>query len=168
MIIRNDKEYKDYEARVEKLIERGTELGDMELLSPEEKAEFTMLSEALDEYSSVFHAYGMLLDKLEAYKAYPLGWDGEGAVPLTSQVVSNFNQMLEAIDKQLLTGLTIFPETNGTLLIEFIGKEAGVSLGNDKFSYYEIKDGQITGENGIVFSVQTITKVIEKILESRT
>ena len=56
MIIRNDKEYKDYEARVEKLMERGTELGDMELLSPKEKAEFTMLSEALDEYGRVFHS----------------------------------------------------------------------------------------------------------------
>lgn len=42
MIIRNDKEYKDYEARVEKLIERGTELGDMELQSLEEKAEFAV------------------------------------------------------------------------------------------------------------------------------
>ncbi len=30
MVIKNEKEYKDYEARVEKLIERGTELGDME------------------------------------------------------------------------------------------------------------------------------------------
>ena len=40
---------------MEKLIERGTELGDMELLSPEEKAEFTMLSEALDEYGRAYH-----------------------------------------------------------------------------------------------------------------
>ena len=55
MIIRDEKEYKDYEARMEKLIERGTELGDMELLSPEEKAEFTMLSEALDEYGRAYH-----------------------------------------------------------------------------------------------------------------
>ena len=51
----NEKEYMDYEARVEKLIERGTELGDMVLLSPEEKAEFTMLSEALDEYGRAYH-----------------------------------------------------------------------------------------------------------------
>ena len=55
MIIRDEKEYKDYEARMEKLIQRGTELGDMELLSPEEKAEFTMLSEALDEYGRAYH-----------------------------------------------------------------------------------------------------------------
>ena len=49
------RKYKDYEARMEKLIGRGTELGDMELLSPEEKAEFTMLSEALDEYGRAYH-----------------------------------------------------------------------------------------------------------------
>ena len=47
MTIKNEKEYQDYETRVERLIARGTELGDMELLSDEEKADFTMLSEAL-------------------------------------------------------------------------------------------------------------------------
>ena len=55
MTIKSEKEYKDYEARLEKLIERGTELGDMELLSEAEKAEFTMLSEALDEYGRAYH-----------------------------------------------------------------------------------------------------------------
>ena len=74
-----------------------------------------------------------------------------------------FNHLLEVIDKQLLVGLTIFPETNGTLLIDCTDKEAGISLGNDKFSYYIIKDGQVIGENGIDFSVQAITQVIKKI-----
>ena len=108
-------------------------------------------------------AYVVMLDKLKTYKAYPAGWDGEDAAPLTSQVINNFSQVLEAIDKQLLVGLTIFPETNGTLLIDCTDKEAGISLGNDKFSYYEIKDGQVMGENGIDFSVQAITQVIKKI-----
>ena len=50
MTIKNEREYKENEARIERLIQRGTELGDMELLSDEEKEEFTMLSEALDAY----------------------------------------------------------------------------------------------------------------------
>jgi len=37
------------------LIERGTILGDMELLSEEDKAEFSMLSDALDEYGRAYH-----------------------------------------------------------------------------------------------------------------
>lgn len=105
----------------------------------------------------------VMLDKLKAYKAYPAGWDGEDAVPLTPQVIENFSHVLEVIDKQLLVGLTIFPETNGTLLIDCVGKEAGISLGNDKFSYYEVKDGHVTGENEIAFSVQAIAQVIKKI-----
>ena len=108
-------------------------------------------------------AYVMMIDKLKAYKAYPAGWDGENAVPLTNHVVENFSQVLEAIDKQLLIGMTIFPETNGTLLIDCTDKEAGISLGNEKFSYYEIKDGQVTGENDIDFSVNAFTQVIKKI-----
>jgi len=55
MIIKSEKEYKDYEARAEKLMQRGTELGDMELLTDEEKAEFMQLSEALDEYGRAYH-----------------------------------------------------------------------------------------------------------------
>ena len=55
MTIKNETEYKEYEARVERLIKRGTELGDMELLNAEEKEEFTMLSAALDEYGRAFH-----------------------------------------------------------------------------------------------------------------
>ena len=56
MTIRNEKEYKDFEARLEKLIENGTKLGDMELLSAEEKSEFSMLSDALDEYGRAMDA----------------------------------------------------------------------------------------------------------------
>ena len=55
MIIKSEKEYKDYESRAEKLMQRGTELGDMELLTDDEKTEFMRLSEALDEYGSAYH-----------------------------------------------------------------------------------------------------------------
>ena len=55
MTIKNEKEYKEFEARMEQLIQRGTELGDMELLSEQEKAEFIQLSDALDEYGKAYH-----------------------------------------------------------------------------------------------------------------
>ena len=55
MVIKSEKEYKDYEARMEALIQRGNELGDMELLSAEDKVEFDRLSNALDEYASAYH-----------------------------------------------------------------------------------------------------------------
>ena len=55
MTIKDEQEYKEYEARVETLIQQGTALGDMELLSDEEKREFIRLSEALDEYGKAYH-----------------------------------------------------------------------------------------------------------------
>lgn len=55
MIIKNEKEYKKFENRMETLIQHGTELGNMDLLSEKEKEEFMMLSEALDEYGSAYH-----------------------------------------------------------------------------------------------------------------
>lgn len=55
MVIKNEKEYKDYEAQIEALIQHGTALGDMELLSTEEKQQFMKLSDALDEYASSYH-----------------------------------------------------------------------------------------------------------------
>ena len=55
MKIKSEREYKECEARVEELIQRGTALGDMELLSDEEKNEFCELSDALDEYGKAYH-----------------------------------------------------------------------------------------------------------------
>lgn len=51
--IRNITEYKECEDRIERLIQIGTELGDMELLSDAEKREFSELSNALDEYRAL-------------------------------------------------------------------------------------------------------------------
>ena len=62
----------------------------------------------------------------------------------------NFSHVLEVIDKHLLQGLTIYPETNGTLLIDCTKREAGISLGDERFSYYEIDNGKVTGENGMI------------------
>lgn len=66
MTIKNEKEYKDFEARVESLILRGTELGDMEQLSAEDKEEFARLSEALDEYGRAYHPLPGQMSKLLA------------------------------------------------------------------------------------------------------
>ena len=55
MTIKNEKEYKEHEARIKSLIQRGTELGDMVLLSENEKTIFSQLSIALDEYGKAYH-----------------------------------------------------------------------------------------------------------------
>ena len=51
MTIKNEKEYNDYRANMEIIIAKGTKLGDMELLSEEDKQEFIQLSRAMAEYA---------------------------------------------------------------------------------------------------------------------
>lgn len=52
MTIHNDKEYKAVDERIEKLIAKGTGLGDMELLSEEDKKELKTLSDAAYDWES--------------------------------------------------------------------------------------------------------------------
>lgn len=108
-------------------------------------------------------AYYAILNKLKTYQRYAKGWDGEDASPLTERVIANFSNVLEVIDKTLLQDLTIYPETNGSLLIDSTKREAGISLGDERFSYYEIDGDRVTGENGIPFSVSVFTDTIRKI-----
>lgn len=108
-------------------------------------------------------AYYSILEKLRTYQGYGKGWDGENASPLTEKVIGNFTELLEVIDKQLLKGITIFPEVNGTLLIDSTKREAGISLGDEKFSYYEIVDDKVIGENALPFSIPALTKAISRI-----
>lgn len=55
MTIKSEKEYNDYRAKMEIIIAKGTKLGDMELLSEEDKQEFIQLSRAMAEYEAAYH-----------------------------------------------------------------------------------------------------------------
>lgn len=46
MTIKDKKKYEEVDARLEQLLEKGTELGGMDLLSEEEQEEMKVLSEA--------------------------------------------------------------------------------------------------------------------------
>lgn len=55
MTIKNEHEFRDYRGSLEIIIARGTKLGDMELLSEEEKNEYIQLSRAVAEYEAAYH-----------------------------------------------------------------------------------------------------------------
>lgn len=55
MVINNDIQYKEYKNAMEVIITKGTELGDMELLSQTDKDEFIRLTDAIHEWESAYH-----------------------------------------------------------------------------------------------------------------
>ena len=98
------------------------------------------------------------------YQRYQHGWDGEYAQPLTEQVKENFRQVLGVAEKSSLANIRIFPEDNGALSIEAITRQAGLSLGNDAYSYYIIVDGHVAGENNLPFSAESVSRLLSSFL----
>lgn len=54
MVIKSEKEFKEYRNALEVFISKGTELGDMELLPEEDLDEMGRLAEAIEKYESVY------------------------------------------------------------------------------------------------------------------
>lgn len=55
MKIKTDKEFRTYQAEMEAITVKGTDLGDMELLSEEEKGRYIVLSQAISEWEAAYH-----------------------------------------------------------------------------------------------------------------
>lgn len=55
MIIKDDAQYREYKEAMETIISKGTQLGDMELLSQPDKDEFIRLTDAIHEWESAYH-----------------------------------------------------------------------------------------------------------------
>lgn len=107
--------------------------------------------------------YTELLELLSDYQEYKRGWDGEDALPLSSQVVKNFKKVLQKSDDSQLAGWTIYPAANGTLLLQNKERKSGINIGINGFSYYHIENGEAKGENHLKFSPQAILSTMKKI-----
>jgi len=108
-------------------------------------------------------AYQTILRRLSDFQEYEQGWDGENARPLNKKVVKNFKKVLEgSIDTQL-HGWTIYPAANGSLLLEYQPREAGINIGMDDFSYYDFDGTQMTGENHCPFSPLAVLNIMKQI-----
>ena len=55
MKINNDSQYREYKKKMEALIQKGTKLGDLELLSEFDKEEFIRLTDAISEWEAAYH-----------------------------------------------------------------------------------------------------------------
>ena len=55
MKISSDSQYREYKKEMEVLVQKGTKLGDMELLSEADKEEFVRLTDAIYEWEAAYH-----------------------------------------------------------------------------------------------------------------
>ena len=110
-------------------------------------------------------SYYDILNKFLTYSNYGEKWDGMSAVPLSEKDKANFSDVLNKIDKKYLDGLTIFPEVNGTLLIDSTVKEAGICLGDNAFSYFITENNEVSGQDNIPYSTAALIDTTKKIVK---
>ena len=91
------------------------------------------------------------------------GWDGAEALPIESKTIANMQKVLKKCSETDFSDWVLFPDDNGTLLLQSQNKNASISLGNNLFSYvYQKGSGIISGEN-IKFSVSSFLNALKSI-----
>ena len=100
------------------------------------------------------------LDKFSYLKA---GWDGLEALPVSKGVLSNVSLLLTISDNKDWHGWQIEPNINGTVILRFSSRMAGISIGIDSFSYYQKEGKNVMGRDSVVFSAEEVLSVMRTL-----
>ena len=103
--------------------------------------------------------YARQLARVNELAALQKDWDDNGALPIEKKVIKNVKQLLEQSDDADLREWVIFPDVNGTVLMENKSGDASISIGNTEFSYVS-NDGN--GAN-VKIKSDSLLKTIRKI-----
>lgn len=126
------------------------------------KGPYAELAAAL---SADYDIQSSLLHKLDALKE-TLGdnWNGEGDCPIEEKAYNNTKIAIKSTPSSMLRYWRLFPNPNGTLLLSPKNKLiAGISIGNEEFSYaaFVCDNKQISGKEP--FTEQAFRSALEQI-----
>ena len=106
-----------------------------------------------------------LMSKLSGFRSeLEYGWNGGTELPMEEKSLSNALAAIDAMPSEELAKWTVFPSPNGTILFsptdDFV---AGISIGNNEFSYAALgnKGQEIKGTE--IFSVKSFKLAIRLI-----
>ena len=112
-----------------------------------------------------YEAQAKLFQKLNALKSsLQSNWNGEDDLPIEELSFNNTRVALSVTPGVMLKHWRLFPNPNGTLLLSPKDKSiAGISIGNDEFSYaaYVSDDNQISGKEP--FSINAFKSALTQI-----
>lgn len=93
-------------------------------------------------------------------------WDHYGAAAIEKAALRNMQAVIELAPATALDKWSLFPSTNGTLLLTAKGEAVGsVNVGNEGFSYALMVGGEIYSANEQAFDAQEVAKLIEELSE---
>jgi len=77
----------------------------------------------------------MHLDRIDELAKLKYNWDDDGALPIEPRTLLNVRRLVRKLDDKALSQWAIFPDVNGTILMETLSGDASVSIGNTQFTY---------------------------------
>lgn len=90
-------------------------------------------------------------------------WDGAGAAPMEKKVVENMKQLIKAGISSDFKNWVLFPDDNGTMLLQTREGNASISVGSNTYSFVQIDGNDIRTGEKLRFSTSSLLKTIRAI-----
>ena len=106
-----------------------------------------------------------LYSRLEEMRQLEYDWDDEGAIPIKEEIINTVAALIDAEEGTNLEQWIIFPDTNGTLMLEAKHRDATISIGTKEFSYVFHSNEHDENADHLPLTLNTLTQIIKHINE---
>jgi hypothetical protein len=93
-----------------------------------------------------------LWNRTKELAALPQGWDGDNALPMQKKTVQNMQRLLKSGISADFRDWALFPDDNGTLLLQSKDGKASISIGNASYSFVFAKGDKMNVGEAVRFS----------------
>ena len=114
-------------------------------ITKKENGDFTLTGDAL-----------RLWKRTEELAALQQGWDGVDAMPMQKKTVQNMQRLIKAGFSSDFQDWVLFPDDNGTLLMQSTDGNANISIGNNYYSFVFTKNGKTNVGEAVRFSPSAV------------
>lgn len=104
-----------------------------------------------------------LWKRTEELATLPPGWDGAEAMPMQKKAVKNVQRLIKAGISSDFKDWVLFPDDNGTLLMQSKDGNASISIGNNSYSYVCVKEGAVKASESTKFTPTSVLKTIRTV-----
>jgi len=104
-----------------------------------------------------------LWKRMEELAALQQGWDGSDALPMQTKTVNNIQRLIKAGVNADFKDWVLFPDDNGTILMQTKDGNASISIGNNSYSFVYNKDGKMNVGESIRFTPSAVLNTMRII-----
>ena len=104
-----------------------------------------------------------LWKRTEELATLPAGWDGAEAMPMQKKAVQNVQRLIKAGFSSDFKDWVLFPDDNGTLLMQSKDGNASISIGNTSYSFVCMKEGTVKAGEALKFTPASVLKTIRTV-----